>query len=98
VVSHNLVFGNQVGIFLGESDAITDNRMVDNDYFGLALFDGTFLIDGAQIKGGGGGIWVIAQGANTTVVLNDVSFAGISGPEVEELECCGFTATVTAEP
>mgnify|MGYP007027450899 CR=1 FL=1 len=31
-------------------------------------------------------------------VLKGVSFSKLSGPEVEELECCGFTATVTAWP
>jgi hypothetical protein len=98
VVTHNLVFGNQVGMFMLEADEISHNRMVDNDYFGLGLVDGTFLIDGAQISGGGGGVWVIAQAANSTVVLAGVTFSGLSGPAVEELECCGFTATVTGGP
>ena len=98
VVSSNLVFGNQVGLLLGESDEISDNRMVDNAFFGLGLFDGTFLIDGAQISGGGGGVWVIADSANSTVVLDDVTFSGLSGPEIQKVECCGFTATVTSVP
>lgn len=98
VVTNNLVFGNQVGMLLGEADEISHNRMVDNDYFGLGLFDGTFLIHGAQISGGGGGVWVIADIADTTVVLDNVTFSGLSGPAVEELECCGFTATVTGGP
>ncbi len=98
VVTNNLVFGNQVGMFLGEADDISHNRMVDNDYFGLGLVDGTFLINGAQIIGGGGGVWVIADTADTTVVLDNVTFSGLSGPAVEELECCGFTATVTGGP
>ena len=98
VVSSNLVFGNQVGLLLGESDEISDNRMVDNAFFGLGLFDGTFLIDGAQISGGDGGVWVIADSANSTVVLDDVTFSGLSGPEIQKVECCGFTATVTSVP
>ena len=98
VVTNNLVFGNQVGMLLGEADDIIHNRMVDNDYFGLGLFDGTFLINGAQISGGGGGVWVIADSADTTVVLDSVTFSGLSGPAVEKLECCGFTATVTGGP
>jgi len=72
--------------------------MIDNDFFGLGLFDGTFLIDGAHIRGGGGGVWVIADSASTHVVLNDVSLSRLSGPPVEKLECCGFTATVTVAP
>lgn len=98
VVEDNLVFGNQLGLFLGQSDRISNNRMVDNEFFGMGLFDGNFLIDGAQIKGGGGGVWVIAQGANTSVTLHDVSFAKLSGPSVQKLECCGFSASVTIAP
>jgi hypothetical protein len=98
VVTDNLVFDNQVGLLLGESDEISGNRMVDNDFFGLALFDGTFTIDGAQISGGGGGVWLIADSADTNVTLNDVTFSGLSGPEIEKVECCGFTATVTTAP
>ncbi|MEO8134128.1 MAG: right-handed parallel beta-helix repeat-containing protein [Betaproteobacteria bacterium] len=98
VVSNNFVFGKHVGLLLGESDAISDNRMEDNAFFGMGLFDGNFLIDGAQISGGGGGVWVIADSANSTVILNDVTFSRLSGPEIQKLECCGFTATVTSVP
>jgi hypothetical protein len=98
VVTDNLVFDNQVGLLLGESDEIRDNKMVDNDFFGLAVFDGDFVIDGAQISGGGGGVWAIADSANTTVALNGVTFSDLSGPEIGKVECCGFTATVTTGP
>ena len=98
VVSDNLVFGNQIGLFLGEADEIRNNSMQNNELFGLAVFDGTFYIDGARIRGGGGGIWVIAQGANTAVQLDDVSIRRIAGPRIQLLECCGFTATVTDVP
>jgi len=72
--------------------------MVDNDFFGLVVFDGNFTIDGAQISGGGGGVWAIADSTDTNVLLNDVSFSGLSGPEIGKVECCGFTATVTTGP
>jgi hypothetical protein len=98
VVTNNLVFDNQVGLLLGESDEIRDNQMVDNDFFGLAVFDGAFVVDGAQISGGGGGFWAIADSTNTTVALNDVTFSRLSGPEIGKVECCGFTATVTTGP
>lgn len=98
VVSNNLVFGNHVGLLLGEADEIRDNRMVANSFFGLGLFDGTFVIDGAKISGGGGGVWAVADSANTFVTLNDVTFSGLSGPVVGKVECCGFTATVTGGP
>lgn len=98
VITDNLVFGNQVGMLLGESDEISDNRMVDNDYFGLALFDGNFVVDGGEIRGGGGGLWAIANSTDTNVQLNGVTFSGLSGPEIDKVECCGFTATVTTAP
>ena len=97
-MTNNLTFGNHVGMLLGESDEISHNRMVDNDFFGLGLFGGTFLIDGAQISGGGGGVWVVADSADTAVVLNNVTFSRLSGPTVGKVECCGFTATVIGGP
>ncbi len=98
VVSNNLVYGNQVGLFLAEADRISDNRMLDNTLYGLALVDGRFTIDGAVISGGGAGVWAIAQGANTNVVLRDTTFSKLSGPTVQLLECCGFSATVSIAP
>ena len=98
VIKDNLTFDNQVGMLLGESDEISGNRMVDNDFFGLALFDGTFVVDGASISGGGGGVWAIADSSDTNIALNNVTFSGLSGPEIGKVECCGFTATVTTGP
>lgn len=98
VVTNNLAYGNQIGLFLSEADKISDNRMLGNEFFGLGLIDGSFLIEGGQIKGGGGGVWAVAQAANTNVLLHDVGLTQLSGPDVGELECCGFTATVSFEP
>jgi Right handed beta helix region len=98
VVTDNLLFDNQVGLLLGESDEIRDNVMVDNDFFGLALFDGEFVVDGGSVSGGGGGLWMIADSANTNVTLNGVAFSGLGGPTVDKVECCGFVATVTINP
>jgi hypothetical protein len=82
-------------MLLGESDEISGNRMVDNDFFGLALVDGTFTIEGGQIRGGGGGVWVIADATDTNVTLDGVKIRKLSGPPIGKVECCGFTATVT---
>ena len=98
IITNNLVFDNQVGLLLGESDEIRGNRMVDNDFFGLALLDGNFVVDGGLIRGGGGGLWVIADAVDTNVTLNHVTMTRLSGPEVGKVECCGFTATVTVVP
>lgn len=98
VVTDNRLFDNQVGLLLGESDEISDNVMVDNDFFGMALLDGTFVVDGGSVSGGGGGLWMIADSANTNVTLNGVTFSGLGGPTVDKVECCGFSATVTINP
>lgn len=98
VVTNNLVFGNQIGIFLAEVDRVSDNRMLDNSFFGLALVDGTFVVEGGVVSGGGGGLWAIAQGANTAIELRHVGLSRLSGPQVDKFECCGFTATVTITP
>jgi len=97
VITHNLVFGNQIGLFLSESDVISDNILIDNDYFAIALVGfehGAFTIRKTAISGGGGGVWVIAAFIDTTVVLDRVTFSGLSGPTTQILEDGGFTGTV----
>jgi len=101
VITHNLVFGNQVGLYLSEADLISDNVLVDNDYFAIGLIgveDGAFTIGKSEISGGGGGVWVIAVFVDMTVVLDRVTFSGLSGPPVEILEDGGFTGTVIGGP
>lgn len=101
VITHNLVFGNQIGLYLSEVDELSQNVMRDNEYFGLGLAgftDGSFTVDGGEITGGDGGMWVVAVFVDTTVVLNNVRFSGQSGPAVEILEDGGFTATVIGGP
>lgn len=101
VISHNLLVGNQIGLFLSEADEIAHNVMRDNEYFGMGLIgatDGLFTIEGAEISGGGGGIWVTAILVDMTVVLNKVAFSGLSGEAVEILEDGGYTASVVGAP
>src|SRR5262245_60243789 len=68
VISHNLLVGNQLGLFLSESDEIAHNVMRDNEYFGLALVGvdtAAFTIEGAAIIGGGGRL-------SRTAVISDM--------------------------
>ena len=97
-ISHNLLYGNQVGIYAGGAAEISENTLVDNDYFGIALQDGAFTVTKDQISGGVGGIAVIAMNVDTEAVLDDVQIAGTSGPAIQEFECCGFTATTIGGP
>jgi hypothetical protein len=97
VIKDNLLFDNQVGMLLGESDVIRGNRMIDNDFFGLVLADGEFKVEDGRIQGGGGGVWAIATSADTHITLDDVRFRRLGGPKIEKVECCGFSATVDIE-
>jgi hypothetical protein len=101
VITHNRLVGNQVGMFLAEVDEISQNVMVDNDYFGLGLVgedNGLFTVTGGEITGSGGGLWVAAVFMDVTVNLKKVDFSGLSGPAVEILEDGGFTGTVVGGP
>lgn len=101
VISHNLLVGNQMGMFLAEVEEISHNVMVDNEYYGLGLVgeaDGAFTVTGGEITGGGGALWVAAVITDMTVLLEKVTFSGQSGPAVVILEDGGFTATVVGGP
>ena len=98
VITRNLLFGNQIGIYvLGETE-ISQNLLVGNDYFGMALQDGSFSVNGDVILGGVGGIAVIAASVDTEALLNKATIAGTSGTPVQYFECCGFTATTIGRP
>jgi hypothetical protein len=98
VISRNLLSGNQIGIYVADAAAISDNILVDNHYFGIALQDGVFTVRNDRIRGGVGGVAAIAAFADTTAVLNNVKIAATSGARVQEFECCGFTATTIDRP
>lgn len=98
VISQNVLYGNQVGIYVADVAEISHNVLANNDYFGIALQDGSFTVSHDRIWGGAGGIAAIAAFADTKVVLNQVKIDGTSGAPVQEFECCGFTATVIGGP
>ncbi len=98
VITRNLLFDNQVGIYVGESAELSQNVLVSNDYFALALQDGAFTSRKDVIIGGGGGVAVIAAFADTTATLDHIKIAGTPGAPVQKFECCGFTATVVGGP
>jgi parallel beta helix pectate lyase-like protein len=100
VVTHNRVSGNQIGLALLESDEISHNVAIDNDYFGIELIGvdtGQFTLEHERVQGGGGGIWVVPL-VDMTVNLKNVKLSDLSGPAVELLECVGASATVIGGP
>jgi Right handed beta helix region len=93
LVTRNRLFGNQIGIYAIESAQIAHNIISGNDYFGMALQDGSFIESHDLVTGGVGGVAVVAASANTLAALHGVKIANTSGPPVQKFECCGFTAT-----
>jgi hypothetical protein len=96
VITQNLLYGNQVGIYAVDTAQISHNTFADNHYFGMPLQDGSFTASHDKISGGVGGVAVIAAFADTEAILDKVKIAGTSGTPVQKFECCGFTATVIA--
>ena len=95
VITHNVLFDNQVGIYIGEGVRTGHNRILQSHFFGLALQDGHFAPNGDVIRGGYGGVAVIAAFADASADLDRVRIESTTGPRVQLFECCGFTASVT---
>ena len=98
VITRNLLFNNQIGIYVGEEAALSQNVLWNNDYFGIAFQDGAFTSSRDLIVGGGGGVAVVAAFADTTGTLDRIKIVGTAGPKVQTFECCGFTAAVVGGP
>ncbi len=96
VVSENTVFNNDLGITVAESSdccTVTENKLTNNPDFNLAFADGHYTASENVISGGNVGILVAALGVDTVAVLIENRVSGTSGPPIQEVSCCGFTAT-----
>ena len=93
----NVVFGNQVGIYVTEAADVRENLLLQND-FGMALQDGRFTSEGGIILGGIAGVAVIAAFVDTRATLKDIRIADTQRAGVHKFECCGFHATVVRRP
>ena len=101
VITHNRLINNQVGMFLAEADEISENVMLDSDFFGLALVgvgDGAFTVRGGQIRGAAGGVWLTPVAVDMTVLLRNVKLLDLSGPSIQVLQGAPFKATVIRRP
>jgi hypothetical protein len=98
VISNNVLHGNQVGIYVVDTAEISQNVIVDNHYFGMALQDGSFKVSHDEISGGYGAIAVIAAFADAQVLIDHERIGATSGAPVQTFQCCGFTATVAGGP
>lgn len=94
-IFENVVFANQVGIYVSEAADVRDNLLLSNDLTGLALQDGSFHVSGGMVFGGGAdGVAAIAAFSDTRARLKGVRITDTDGPAVRKLECCGFHASV----
>jgi parallel beta-helix repeat protein len=92
----NHIFANEIGIVQLASPhccTISGNRVSHNRFFGIVIADGDGTTSGNTITGGRVGIAVIATTVDTVGVLQGDRIRRASLAPVQELECCGFTAT-----
>jgi Right handed beta helix region len=100
VIEGNTVSGSDVGIYLFGSDGCCrtrDNRLTDNRFFGIVIQDGRNETAENRISGGEVGIGVVADAVDTVALSREDRIKRTSVAPVLEIECCGFTATVTRE-
>jgi parallel beta-helix repeat protein len=96
-ILNNRVFGNDTGIYQATSPhccMISGNHISNNRFFGIAIQDGDGATSENTITGGLVGIAVIAGTADTVGTLQGDRIRRTSVAPVQDLECCGFTATV----
>lgn len=95
-VVQNTVSGNDIGIYqlgAGSPATISENSVQNNRYFGIVIQDGDGATNENTISGGQVGIGVVADIVDTTGTLRADLISGTSVMPVQELDCCGFTAT-----
>ncbi|MFJ9647644.1 right-handed parallel beta-helix repeat-containing protein [Streptomyces sp. NPDC101206] len=97
-VTRNRLVGNQLGIYAFGTVETSHNTIRDSDYFGIAFQDGRFTAVKDTIRGGANGVAAIAGETDTTVRLDRVGIANVSGDRIRTFEDNGHTATVTTAP
>ena len=101
VIEENDVSGNDVGIYLFGSDGCCrtrENKLTDNRFFGIVVQDGNNETAENKISGGEVGIGVVADFVDTVAVSRHDRIKRTSVAPVQEIECCGFTATAIVKP
>jgi parallel beta-helix repeat protein len=99
-ILNNRVSNNDTGIRQLASPnccTISENRIKNNRFFGIVIQDGDGTASKNDITGAQAGIGVVADAEDTTGVLKENEIRRTSVASVQELECCGFTATAIVE-
>jgi Right handed beta helix region len=100
-IGSNDVSSNDVGVYLAAAPAcciVSSNRVFDNRFFGLIIQDGSNSASHDRISGGRVGVAVVADSVNTVGTFRNESISATSLAPVQELSCCGFTATAVVQP
>lgn len=98
-VTGNHVTGADVGLFDNAAGVtVNGNTVVDNNLFGIVVFDANGITKNNTITGGHVGIGVAAATQDTTEVSSGDHISGVSDSVTQTFECCGFHATVTVKP
>jgi parallel beta-helix repeat protein len=89
------IFGWTHAPLLGAT--ISGNTLVDNNIFGIVVFDADGITKNNTITGGRVGIGVAAATQDTTELSSGDHISGVSDSATQIFECCGFHATVTVK-
>jgi parallel beta-helix repeat protein len=95
-VADNHISGTDVGVyqvFAANCCQISRNTLTDNRFFGIVIQDGDGTTNDNKISGGEVGIGVVADAIDTVGVLKGDKITGTTVAPVQEIDCCGFTAT-----
>jgi hypothetical protein len=97
----NHLTGNDVGVYQVVSPGccrIIGNALIDNRWFGILIQDGDGGTAGNSIVGGQVGVGVVADAVDTTAVLRGDRIRATTVAPVQEIECCGYSATAIVQP
>ena len=95
-ISGNQISGADIGVYQLAAPnccTISDNTLMNNRFFGIAVQDGDGTTRDNTITGGQVGIGVIADTDDTTALLHGDHITATTIAPIRELQCCGYTAT-----
>jgi parallel beta-helix repeat protein len=97
-VTGNHLSRADVGLIDNAADVtVSGNTLVDNNDFGIVVFDTDGITKSNTISGGRVGIGVAATSQDTTELSSGDRISGVSDAATRTFDCCGFHASVTVK-
>jgi hypothetical protein len=99
--AYNVISGNDVGIYLGAADdccLMHHNLILNSVLFGIVFQDSINTTSHDVIVGGPVGVAVVADALDSVGTFEKEAIFRQSIAQTQELECCGFNATVVRTP